>query len=737
MTPEHEVLNSEGWITAGELSTHSQKSEKYMVGLPLSKSFMENMVGLSPSNVVAPAVDYLLLQETALFVNFPHAVMCALKRHPGKLRALAQLLRNRISPDCLVEFIQSLAVVGENRIRDMVDEVLAYGPTGSRIEWHFLNTWRHFQDTIIQNLKSTELEMIGDMSLVICDSQPEQSKCGTLVSIEQTGEEQPKFVKIVTQILSDGKQVKDIVQNIVAEWHPTYDILNAGPCKRFQAGNMLVSNCGYGLGSSTFYDKCLENRALRPLFDSGQYDLFFVTNLINTYRRTYPEIPMFWKTVENMFKCVAKFPDHHVNYGEKELQLDKDLLTMWNDNGTVNIQLPSGRVLFYPDARLMKTGDLSYKYSGLWGGALCVSGYTPVLTDRGWIRLDSVQNGDLIWDGSDFVSHQGLINKGTQEVVGLNGIDVTPDHKVLTDKGWVNADKTHGLNWENVWVPDCYQLSWLQREELDVDSSVRLWENIRDTREGLDPEKGFSALLTMFSPLKGEEQDTRDGETPSLCDMEVYEQPLPPTNPSVMEELRGQRNMCLQRMGQQLSEFLERCKSWIFSRVGFRQNRQQQRLQQRQLQMDYEKNELSEQAKQYRFKYTRYGEETQCAKIDPILQTPPRTSFAIVYDLLNCGPFNRFTVMDSQGEPRLVHNCENIVQAVARDFLVHWIRIIEEAGIKVVHHVYDEIITVLPEDEIEAKGNLYVVDAIMKTAPAWGEGVPLEVESKISKVYTK
>jgi DNA polymerase len=212
-------------------------------------------------------------------------------------------------------------------------------------------------------------------------------------------------------------------------------------------GKDTILGCGFGLGPSTFYDKCLENRALRPLFDSGQYDLFFVTKLIETYRSTYREIPLFWKTVENMFKCVVKFPTHCTKYGAKELGLENDLLQMWNDNGTVNIQLPSGRILFYPHAKLTKLGDLSYTYSGLWGGSLT----------------------------------------------------------------------------------------------------------------------------------------------------------------------------------------------------------------------------------------------------------------------------------------------ENIVQATARDFLVYWIRLIENTGITVVHHVYDEIITLLDEEE----PNIELVDSIMKTAPAWGEGVPLEVESKLSKVYTK
>ena len=39
-----------------------------------------------------------------------------------------------------------------------------------------------------------------------------------------------------------------------------------------------------------------------------------------------------------------------------------------------------------------------------------------------------------------------------------------------------------------------------------------------------------------------------------------------------------------------------------------------------------------------------------------------------MFDLINCGPKNRFTIVTDNG-PLIVHNCENVVQAICRDLL--------------------------------------------------------------------
>ena len=136
-----------------------------------------------------------------------------------------------------------------------------------------------------------------------------------------------------------------------------------------------VLGAGYGMGANKFYQNCLENPGLRPMFDSGQYDFDFVKRLIRTYRLTYYKIPAFWKMCEKCFRLVVKYPHEVMRYAPEGSKVGPgDLLTFWNNAGTVNVQLPSGRILYYPHAAIKKgkysSGELKYHHGPLWGGSL-------------------------------------------------------------------------------------------------------------------------------------------------------------------------------------------------------------------------------------------------------------------------------------------------------------------------------------------------------------------------------
>lgn len=79
--------------------------------------------------------------------------------------------------------------------------------------------------------------------------------------------------------------------------------------------------------------------------------------------------------------------------------------------------------------------------------------------------------------------------------------------------------------------------------------------------------------------------------------------------------------------------------------------------------------------------------------------------------------------------------CENVVQATSRDVLGEAIVAIEEAGIRVLWHVHDEIIAEVPEDEAEEC--LAIIKDIMTNPPTWAAGLPLAVDAHISDKYDK
>jgi hypothetical protein len=68
----------------------------------------------------------------------------------------------------------------------------------------------------------------------------------------------------------------------------------------------------------------------------------------------------------------------------------------------------------------------------------CIAAGSLVLTDHGLVPIENVSSDMLLWDGEEFVSHGGAIRKGKQEVISYAGVTATSDHKVWTPRGWLS-----------------------------------------------------------------------------------------------------------------------------------------------------------------------------------------------------------------------------------------------------------------------------------------------------------
>jgi len=83
--------------------------------------------------------------------------------------------------------------------------------------------------------------------------------------------------------------------------------------------------------------------------------------------------------------------------------------------------------------------------TGRWsGGNKCLAGDTQIIIERNgqvlYIPLSTLTGSDRVWDGEEFVTHSGLIDRGIQEVIVYDGIIATPDHEVVTEFGQVRLD---------------------------------------------------------------------------------------------------------------------------------------------------------------------------------------------------------------------------------------------------------------------------------------------------------
>lgn len=69
----------------------------------------------------------------------------------------------------------------------------------------------------------------------------------------------------------------------------------------------------------------------------------------------------------------------------------------------------------------------------------CIAEGTLVLSARGWIPIEQLTLLDRLWDGVEWVCHQGLMYSGSKETVHTCGISLTPDHKILCGTEWLEA----------------------------------------------------------------------------------------------------------------------------------------------------------------------------------------------------------------------------------------------------------------------------------------------------------
>ena len=105
-----------------------------------------------------------------------------------------------------------------------------------------------------------------------------------------------------------------------------------------------------------------------------------------------------------------------------------------------------------------------------------------------------------------------------------------------------------------------------------------------------------------------------------------------------------------------------------------------------------------------------------------------------VFDLLNCGPKNRFVIWAGDG-PLIVHNCENFCQAHCRDVLYYKLGEMEDEGLyqHVLFHVHDEAVPEIPIDS----DILQRVENIFGRPIPWAPGMPLRGDGFETPFYMK
>ncbi len=75
------------------------------------------------------------------------------------------------------------------------------------------------------------------------------------------------------------------------------------------------------------------------------------------------------------------------------------------------------------------------KYNHRLPAKRCIAKGQRVLTKRGAVPIETVGSRDLLWDGQEWVAHQGVVWRGKRPTIGYLGLRATLDHEVWAETG--------------------------------------------------------------------------------------------------------------------------------------------------------------------------------------------------------------------------------------------------------------------------------------------------------------
>lgn len=317
------------------------------------------------------------------------------------------------------------------------------------------------------------------------------------------------------------------------------------------------------------------------------------------------------------------------------------------------------------------------------GKFACIAKGQLVLTDSGLIPIENISLNHKLWDGVEWVSHDGVILKGEKEVIDYEGLKATKDHIVWTNEGrQVSfgecaseglALATTGFNGEAIrFSGDNIPGSNKGRKTTKVKSSLYFMLRNKINKLSQFIIREVERMPEMFSTFTSPERAFETGGRYA----------------PKMHEFEPQKMGGLRRAGDRISlpngfgmRFMGSRKSWIEKTFRIRQVEQYGPLRTRDFKIcdesatngkpsDYETNQrtnnLGGKRKPFfgiynaKFDAKRFNEKrnirprgiSSIKEAEELERNKNENRKVKVYDILNAGPRNRFTVSG-----KLVHNC--------------------------------------------------------------------------------
>lgn len=320
----------------------------------------------------------------------------------------------------------------------------------------------------------------------------------------------------------------------------------------------------------------------------------------------------------------------------------------------------------------------------------CIAWGSMVLTDRGLVPIQEINVGHMVWDGVEWVRHQGLVLKGKRSILHYDGLSATPEHLVYVE----GRDKP---------VPFSYAAA----------QHLRLQ---RTDRHGYseDVYQGFATVYDLVN-AGPRHRFTVDGclvhncgyggSTGALISMGALDMGLKETElPDLIQDWREANPKIVQYWWDMEKAAVETVKT-------------------------HEEHSI----KRIRFQYYSgtlwmvLPSGRKLAYLQPKIQ--PNRFGRMSLTFCGTGANNKWQRQETYSG-KLVENC---TQAIARDILTEAMWRLERAGFEIVGHVHDEVI-------IEAPAGKYTPEDICKVMaenPSWCRDLPLGAAGYRGDYYFK
>ena len=350
----------------------------------------------------------------------------------------------------------------------------------------------------------------------------------------------------------------------------------------------------------------------------------------------------------------------------------------------------ASRMFHIPQETIVK-GHPNYEYrqKGKQATLSCIAEGQLVLTDQGLVPIEQVQLYHKVWDGENWVSHEGLVYRGRREVITYEGLTATADHLV-----WVKG-QTPPIPFEQAAANELHLAGCGQTVQHNPNTFKWGVARVYDLRNAGPHHRftvsghlvhncgyggGVGALKAMGAKMPEEE-------------MQPLVDAWRAANPHIVQFWYA--------LGNAASEVIEKHNS---VRVG-------------KVKVYWQDNRL----------LIRLPSGRDLCYLSPRFVINRFGSRGIGY--LAASASGKMELQETFGG-KIVENC---TQSIARDLLAHAMQNLEAAGYPIVFHVHDEAVMEAPIGQ----GSVEEACRIMAIPPDWARDLPLRADGEEMEFYRK